>query len=265
MRSCRLFTLVPLLVTFATSAAELPTTVAPTHYQIELRPDLEKLTFAGGETVAITASAPTDRLVLNAVALDLSHATVDGEPATVSLDPKAETATLVLPHQIATGRHRLAIEFTGKINNFGHGLFKVDYPTADGQKRMIATQLEPADARRVFPGWDAPAFKASFETAAVAPDGFLAVSNMPVIEEKPAGPGLKRVAFGPTPPMSSHLFVLTAGDLERISGESDGSRSASSRPKAKAKPAATRSPARSTSCTTTTTISASATRCRSST
>ena len=130
--------------------------------------------------------------------------------------------TLVRPHQIAAGAHRLATEFTGKINNFGRGLFKVDYPTADGQKRMIATHLEPADARRIFPGWDAPTFKASFETAVVVPEGFLAVSNMPEVEEKPVGQGLKRVAFAPTPPMSSYLFLLAAGDLERITGQSDG-------------------------------------------
>jgi hypothetical protein len=62
----------------------------------------------------------------------------------------------VLPHQIAVGTHRLAIDFTGKINNFGRGLFKVDYPTGDGPKRMIATHsnrptragYSPAGTRR---------------------------------------------------------------------------------------------------------------------
>jgi aminopeptidase N len=222
MRSCRLLALLPLLLASAAGAAELPKTVAPTHYRIELRPDFDRLTFAGSETVEITASTPTHRLLLNAVALDLSRATVDSEPASVSLDAAAETATLVLSHQIAAGTHRLVIDFTGKINNFGRGLFKADYPTGDGPKRMIATHLEPADARRIFPGWDAPAFKASFETAIVVPEGFLAVSNMPAVEETPAGQGLKRVAFAATPPMSSYLFVLAAGDLKRIAGQSDG-------------------------------------------
>jgi aminopeptidase N len=222
MRSCRLLALLSLLLASAAGAAELPRTVAPTHYRIELRPDLDRLTFAGSETVEITASAPTDRLMLNAVALDPSRATVDGEPASLSLDAAAETATLVLRHPIAAGTHQLAIDFIGKINNFGRGLFKVDYPTDDGSKRMIATHLEPADARRIFPSWDAPAFKASFETAIVIPEGFLAVSNMPAVAETSAGPGLKRVAFAATPPMSSYLFVLVAGDLDRITGQSDG-------------------------------------------
>jgi aminopeptidase N len=119
------------------------------------------------------------------------------------------------------GPHLLAIEFTGKINNFGRGLFKVDYPIGNGRKRMLATHLEPADARRIFPSWDAPAFKAVFEIAVVLPEGLLAVSNMPSVDEQPAGPQLKRIAFAPTPLMSSYLFVLVAGELERITGRSD--------------------------------------------
>jgi aminopeptidase N len=222
MHSRRLLALLPLLFASAAGATERTKIVVPTHYWIELRPDFDRLTFGGSETVEITANAPTDRIVLNAVALDLSRAAVDGELASVSLDAVAETATLVLPHRIAAGTHWLVVDFTGKINSFGRGLFKVDYPTDDGPKRMIATHLEPADARRIFPGWDAPAFKASFETAVVVPEGFLAVSNMPAVEETPTGQGLKRIAFAATPPMSSYLFVLAAGDLERITGQSDG-------------------------------------------
>src|ERR1700719_1269270 len=39
---------------------------------------------------------------------------------------------------------------------------------------------------------------------------------MPVTQVGPIGDARKRVAFQPTPRMSSHLFVLAAGDLERI-------------------------------------------------
>ena len=87
---------------------------------------------------------------------------------------------------------------------------------------MIATQLEPADARRIFPCWDEPAFKASFELAVTVPQAFTAVGNMPVTREEAAGPGAKRVSFAPTPRMSSYLFVLAAGEFERLTEEADG-------------------------------------------
>src|SRR5258706_3482846 len=98
----------------------------------------------------------------------------------------------------------------------------VDYPTAEGRKRMISSHLEPADARRIFPSWDEPAFKASIALAVTVPQAFLAVSNMPVAQEQPSGDGNKRVAFQPTPRMSSYLFVLAAGDLERTTADAGG-------------------------------------------
>ena len=87
---------------------------------------------------------------------------------------------------------------------------------------MISSKLEPADARRIFPCWDEPAFKATFALDVTVPQNFLAVGNMPVAHEEPVAPDLKRVAFAPTPKMSSYLFVLTAGELERITAEVDG-------------------------------------------
>jgi aminopeptidase N len=211
---------------FGTTPGKLPKTVVPMHHAIELKPDLDKLAFAGAETIDINVSAPTERLVLNAVELAVTRAVIDddGQAAEVALDAREETATLTFARPIAPGWHHLSLRFTGRINRFARGLFLVDYPTSDGgaRKRMISTQLEPTDARRIFPSWDEPAFKANFALTAVVPETFLAVSNMPVEREEGAGDGTKRVIFQPTPQMSSYLFVLTAGELERTTAEAAG-------------------------------------------
>src|SRR5262249_13107707 len=123
---------------------------------------------------------------------------------------------------ISPGAHKLRLDFISKVNPFGRGLFYVDYPTDTGTGRMISTQLEPADARRIFPCWDEPAHKASFALTVTVPKDFLAVSNMPVAKEEPAAAETKRVSFAPTPKMSSYLFVLSAGELERITADADG-------------------------------------------
>ncbi len=209
----------------ATTPGRLPKTVIPTHYVIDLKPDLTTRAVSGSEVVDIKVLAPTDRLVLNALDMVLRSASLEGEAgqvATITLQPKAETATLAFPHALAPGPHKLRIAFTGRINSFGRGLFAVDYPTGHGRKRMIATELEPADARRVFPCWDEPAFKASFEPTVTVPRNFLALSNMPIAHEEPVGGASKRVSFAATPRMSSYLFVLVAGDLERLTGDANG-------------------------------------------
>jgi aminopeptidase N len=209
---------------FDSAPGKLPKTVIPVHYAIELTPDLRTLALPGVETIDIEVREPTARLVLNAVNTTFASVTIDDEAqrADVTLDAAAETATLAFPQPLGTGPHRLHIGFTARINKFGTGLFSVDYPTDKGVKRLISSKLEPADARRIFPCWDEPAFKATFALDVTVPQNFLAVGNMPVAHEEPVAPDLKRVSFAPTPKMSSYLFVLTAGELERITAEVDG-------------------------------------------
>jgi aminopeptidase N len=209
---------------FDATPGKLPKTVVPLNYAIELKPDLENLSLPGAEVVDIEVREPTARLVLNAVNTTFGSVTIDdsAQRAEVVLDAAAETATFSFPQPLGAGAHRLRIEFVARINKFGSGLFSVDYPTEGGTRRMISSKLEPADARRIFPCWDEPAFKATFALDVTVPRRFLAVGNMPVMREEPVAPGLKRVAFAPTPKMSSYLFVLTAGELERITAESDG-------------------------------------------
>jgi aminopeptidase N len=209
---------------FDTTPGKLPKTVIPVHYAIELVPDLETLALAGVETIDIEVRQPTARLTLNAVNTVFASAIIDdnAQRAEIALDDAAQTATLSFPQPLAAGAHRLRIAFTAQINKFGTGLFVVDYPTAGGTKRLISSKLEPADARRIFPCWDEPAFKATFALEVTVPRNFLAVGNMPIVREEPVEPALKKVAFAPTPKMSSYLFVLTAGELERLTADADG-------------------------------------------
>ena len=209
---------------FDTTPGKLPKAVIPLHYAIELTPDLASLRLEGFEAVDIEVCEPTARLTLNAVNMTLGATTIDDDAqrADVALDAATETATLTFPKALTAGAHRLRVGFTARINAFGRGLFFVDYPTDKGVKRMLSSQLEPADARRIFPCWDEPAFKATFALTVTVPRTFLAVGNMPVAREEPVAPDKKQVAFAPTPKMSSYLFVFAAGELERLTQESDG-------------------------------------------
>src|SRR6201995_4767546 len=209
---------------FDATPGKLPKIAVPSHYAIELAPDLQALTAEGREVFDIEARETTGRLQLNAANLAIAEASIDDgvQRAEVTLDSTAETATLTFPTALTKGPHKLRIAFTAKINPFGRGLFFADYPTDAGTRRMISTQLEPADARRIFPCWDEPVFKATFALTVTGPQNFLAVSNMPITKEEPLADGKKRVVFPPTPKMSSYLFVLSAGELERITADASG-------------------------------------------
>src|SRR5262245_5236948 len=207
-----------------TTPGKLPKTVVPVHYALDLRPDLVKHTLSGTAVIDVEVREPAERVVINAVDITFGAATIDGVgPANnIEVDKDAQTATLTFPRPIDVGRHTLRITYSAQVNKFGRGLYSIDYRTDDGRRRMIASHLEPADARRIFPGWDEPAFKATFDLTVTVPQRFLAVSNMPVVREVPVRAGRKRVSFERTPRMSTYLFVLVAGELERINGEAEG-------------------------------------------
>src|ERR1700730_14614087 len=89
------------------------------------------------------------------------------------------------------------------------------------KKIALGTQFEPSDARRFFPCWDEPSFRARFQLTAVVPENWLAVSNMPIESEHKIAIG-KEVRFQPTPSMSSYLNVFVAGELEAIEMKAAG-------------------------------------------
>src|SRR6201995_2103859 len=86
-------------VSFDTTPGRLPKIAIPSHYAIELAPDLQALTADGSEVIDIEVRETTWRLQLNAANLTITEASIDGgaQRAEVALDPRAQTATLTFP------------------------------------------------------------------------------------------------------------------------------------------------------------------------
>jgi aminopeptidase N len=207
------------LFDFAGNPGQLPKTVAPSSYKIDIVTDMTKLTLTGHETIEVAASAAVASITLNQAGLSIGRAAVDGAAAAVSLDEKAQTATLRLSHPIAAGHHTLAIDYAGPIPQTPNGIYYDDYKDPAGAgKRMLVTQFEVADARRMFPGWDEPAFKATFALSVTLPKTYVPVSNMPVVSTTPVGADAKHVVFATSPRMSSYLLALVAGDMTALHG-----------------------------------------------
>jgi aminopeptidase N len=209
---------------FKDTPGKLPKEVVPTDYSVRIIPDIDKLTFAGTETVNLNVRNRVRQLVLNALELKIEAASIDGKelPASaIKTDTKNELLTLTLPSDLATGEHKLTLHFTGKINEQGQGLFYMRYQEqgSGARKIMLGSQFEATDARRFFPCWDEPVFRTRFQLTAVVPENWLAVSNMPIESEKKIAGG-KEVRFAATPPMSSYLNVFVAGELDFIESRS---------------------------------------------
>src|SRR5438445_5500796 len=167
----------------------LPKEVVPTEYAIRIVPNVDNFTFAGSETVKLNVRSPVYQLVLNALELKIEAASVDGKElplSAIKTDNEKELLTLTLPSELAAGDHALNLRFTGKINQQGQGLFYMRYQEqgSGARKTMLGSQFEATDARRFFPCWDEPVFRARFQLTAAVPGHLLGVSNKPIENEK---------------------------------------------------------------------------------
>ena len=124
--------------------------------------------------------------------------------------------------KLATGKHVLTINYTGPINKHATGFFALDYDAPDGRKRALYTQFEASDARRFFPGWDEPNFRAPYDLRVTIPAGQNAVGNMPEAGREQKPDGTVEVRFATTPAMSSYLVFLAVGEFDRITKDAAG-------------------------------------------
>ncbi len=208
---------------FASTPGRLPKTVVPRHYAITLEPDAATFSTTGSVVIDLEVSEPVRTLTFNAVDLEFTAAAVDGAAlALPRLDLDAQTAAFALAEPLAPGRHKLQLAFRGKITRHATGLYAEKYQTPDGERIFLGTQLEPTEARRLFPCWDEPAFRATFQLTVTIAGTQTAVSNTPITSERAVAGGKREVAFGPTPAMSSYLMVLCVGELEALRDEIDG-------------------------------------------
>jgi Peptidase family M1 domain/ERAP1-like C-terminal domain/Peptidase M1 N-terminal domain len=202
----------------------LPATVRPRAYRLVLTPDLSAATFAGDVEIDVSIEEPTRDIVLNAAELEITFAELNAAdpdggyaltPDRVDVDVHEEQATLGFAEELPVGEATLHLVFDGVLNDMLHGFYRSTFTDDSGQQHVIATtQMESTDARRAFPCWDEPAFKATFEITLVIDDALAAWSNGPVVEEAPEPGGRRRVRFAPTMIMSTYLVAFIVGPLE---------------------------------------------------
>ena len=210
----------------ATTPGKLPKDIIPRAYSIHLEPNTDGLVTAGSESIEVEVIKPTDRIVINAVDTEFSQARLSGsdgsEELTPQIDSKAETVTFQTKSLLQPGSYQLSLAFQSKITEQPHGLFIQYFRIGNQLERLLSTHMEPTDARRLFPCWDEPAFRATYQLTVKAKKEDTVMSNMPLVGEQPLGPDEKLVTFDRTPAMASYLFVLACGKLEWLEDEVAG-------------------------------------------
>ncbi|MEW6683613.1 MAG: M1 family metallopeptidase [Nitrospirota bacterium] len=199
-----------------TSSGRLPPTVRPVTYDlaVDIRPDEGR--FSGRVSIAVRVDASTRELVLHAQDLIIHSASLRIEhrslPLVPALDRSTNTLILTAPELLALGPAVLDIAFSGALNQQMKGLYLAKAVVNGVEERYAFTQFEPTDARRCFPCFDEPAFKAAFRVEVTAPSHLTILSNMPAVSETNHG-ATNTVRFAETPVMSTYLLAIAVGRL----------------------------------------------------
>ncbi|KAA3637823.1 MAG: M1 family peptidase [Armatimonadetes bacterium] len=196
----------------------LPRNVLPSHYDIALEPDLAAASSRGSVRIDLDIVEPTSIIELHAIELELRSATVSQGGAyfrgSVVLDEDSETATLAFDTELSSGAAVLVIDFAGILNDDLRGFYRSVFTDDDGNEQTIATtQFEATDARRAFPCWDEPDFKATFRTTLIVDEGLSAVTNAGEIARTVLDSGKVEIRFDTTMKMSTYLVAFVVGQL----------------------------------------------------
>ena len=207
---------------FESAPGRLPKNVVPVSYEVAIVPDADALKFTGTESVRLQFRAATATVQFNSLNETLSHVLLDGKPVKSVISNDEQQLTTVTLTQPATGLHTLSFSYGGKIETQPQGLFAQKYTKPGGGRAvMLSTQMEATDARRMFPCWDEPAFRAYFHLTVTVPKSWATVGNMPVAKRTVHGDSAT-VSFQRSPKMSSYLVEFSAGDLREVSAVRGG-------------------------------------------
>ncbi|XP_029427064.1 aminopeptidase Q [Rhinatrema bivittatum] len=217
----------------------LPHTLFPLNYQLELWPRLEpdeqgRHRLSGQVNISVRCARETDTVLLHGHKLECSRAALrgplgagnssGGSPALRELWQAEAHQYLVLElkEPLQAGRlYELQLDFAGFLREDLMGLFASRYEDFGVNRTLVASQLEPTLARSVYPCFDEPAMKATFNVRLVHPPGYVALSNMPAIavseREDTDGTKWTVTTFNTTLKMSTYITAFVVCDFDYVS------------------------------------------------
>jgi len=188
--------------------------VRPTAYQVRLDLDPRRADYGGQVRIDLELSEATDTIWLHsekheiyAHGLTVANRRVKGSSIARG---GPDWLAIKTPKAIGPGKASLLLQFRGEMTTPLFGLYRVEHAGA----WYIYTQFESLGARKAFPCFDEPDFKATFTLQIRSPKENPSFANAP-LAQKPTeqGPWVRHV-FKTTPPLPTYLIAMAVGPID---------------------------------------------------
>ncbi|XP_059825588.1 aminopeptidase Q-like isoform X3 [Hypanus sabinus] len=214
--------------------SRLPKTLIPRHYQLELWPRLlpgqqQLESFLGQVNLTVTCKEETEIILLHSQELNYSWVAISARrPGLRSsltildiwLEVQNQYLVIELNDTLVPGQdYTIQANYSGQLIDGKAGLCIHSYLEWGINKSVISSHFEATFARKVFPCFDEPALKATFDIRLVHRSQLLALSNMPAIDfsERLEEDGTWQVTtFDTTVKMSTYLLAFVISDYSNI-------------------------------------------------
>ncbi|XP_066270937.1 aminopeptidase N-like [Branchiostoma lanceolatum] len=208
----------------------LPTSLAPQHYRLELKPNLEDFVFTGTVEITLYCLEPTRYILLHVNLLNITAnsvflKTLRGESLTLEdwfLSPKNEFLVLKSKKSLETGRrYVIGMKFQGDLLGDMRGFYRGFYAanaTHNDRRYLAVSQFAPMDARKAFPCFDEPAMKATFDVTLVHQSEYTALCNMPIRQSEVRSEGWVADHYYTTLRMPTYLIAFVIADFSYKEG-----------------------------------------------
>ena len=185
--------------------------VSAAHYEVELDLSTREETFSSKTTVRFNATAGSSTWI-DFIAPLVSSITLNGS----AVETKNHDGHRIYLDNLAE-TNVLEVDARAAYMNTGEGLHRFIDPVDD--EVYLYTQFEIADARRVFPCFDQPDLKGTFQFTITAPDHWKVVSNSTTPTPVAAGESTSTWTFAPTQSMSTYITAIVAGPYYEVRDE----------------------------------------------
>ena len=184
-------------------------------YRIDLELSKGAKTYRGDVTASFSNSGDTDTF-MEFVGGRIDRFEINGS----DVEPQWNGRRITLPVELLGDRNEVRVAYENEYDHTGEGFHQFVDPQDGGE--YLYTGFEPYQAHRLFPCFDQPDLKATYELTVTAPDDWEVVSAGRMLDEEKTAEGRRRRSYEQTAMFSTYLFAVVAGPYNVVKKDHEG-------------------------------------------